>query len=169
MNTNRLANEKSPYLLQHAHNPVDWYAWGPEAFEKARAENLFIPTFALSPAGPYVPGTAIKGALRSGAVFDRWSEATLRDAAARMGEDRAPRNPAARAEDAVLGGAGASRMKRVSVGDSLPIAYSNMKVYLLRVATLIARGPDRYELGWKSQGRTVDARRIGPQLVIRNQ
>jgi uncharacterized protein YyaL (SSP411 family) len=39
MNTNRLANEKSPYLLQHAHNPVDWYAWGPEAFERARVEN----------------------------------------------------------------------------------------------------------------------------------
>ena len=39
MHTNRLAHEKSPYLLQHAHNPVDWYAWGPEAFEKARAEN----------------------------------------------------------------------------------------------------------------------------------
>ncbi|MDR3700409.1 MAG: thioredoxin domain-containing protein [Candidatus Sulfopaludibacter sp.] len=39
MHTNRLANEKSPYLLQHAHNPVDWYAWSPEAFEKARAEN----------------------------------------------------------------------------------------------------------------------------------
>ena len=38
MHTNRLASEKSPYLLQHAHNPVDWYAWGPEAFEKARAE-----------------------------------------------------------------------------------------------------------------------------------
>jgi uncharacterized protein YyaL (SSP411 family) len=36
---NRLAEEKSPYLLQHANNPVDWYAWGPEAFEKARAEN----------------------------------------------------------------------------------------------------------------------------------
>jgi uncharacterized protein YyaL (SSP411 family) len=36
---NRLAHEKSPYLLQHANNPVDWYAWGPEAFEKARAEN----------------------------------------------------------------------------------------------------------------------------------
>src|SRR6185295_17027342 len=29
---------KSPYLLQHAHNPVDWYPWGPEAFEKARKE-----------------------------------------------------------------------------------------------------------------------------------
>jgi len=37
--TNRLAQEKSPYLLQHAHNPVDWYPWGEEAFSKARREN----------------------------------------------------------------------------------------------------------------------------------
>jgi uncharacterized protein YyaL (SSP411 family) len=37
--TNRLAHEKSPYLLQHAHNPVDWFPWGPEAFEKARREH----------------------------------------------------------------------------------------------------------------------------------
>jgi len=36
---NRLVHEKSPYLLQHAYNPVDWYAWGEEAFSKARAEN----------------------------------------------------------------------------------------------------------------------------------
>ncbi len=36
---NRLAKEKSPYLLQHAHNPVDWYPWGEEAFAKARAED----------------------------------------------------------------------------------------------------------------------------------
>jgi uncharacterized protein YyaL (SSP411 family) len=34
---NRLADETSPYLLQHAHNPVDWYPWGPEAFSAARA------------------------------------------------------------------------------------------------------------------------------------
>src|SRR6266436_5616004 len=39
MHTNRLANESSPYLLQHAHNPVDWYAWGPQAFEAARRED----------------------------------------------------------------------------------------------------------------------------------
>ncbi len=37
--TNRLAQEKSPYLLQHAHNPVDWYPWGEEAFARARREN----------------------------------------------------------------------------------------------------------------------------------
>src|SRR5437870_4856278 len=36
---NRLAGETSPYLLQHAHNPVDWYPWGPEALARARAEN----------------------------------------------------------------------------------------------------------------------------------
>src|SRR3954470_9310019 len=34
--TNRLAKETSPYLLQHQHNPVDWYPWGPEAFDAAR-------------------------------------------------------------------------------------------------------------------------------------
>ena len=39
MPTNRLAGEKSPYLLQHAHNPVDWYPWGDDAFRKAKAEN----------------------------------------------------------------------------------------------------------------------------------
>jgi len=37
--TNRLIHETSPYLLQHAHNPVDWYPWGPEALERARAQN----------------------------------------------------------------------------------------------------------------------------------
>jgi uncharacterized protein len=36
---NRLAHETSPYLLQHAHNPVDWYPWGPEALERARRED----------------------------------------------------------------------------------------------------------------------------------
>uniref|UniRef100_A0A8C1U9L9 Spermatogenesis associated 20 n=1 Tax=Cyprinus carpio TaxID=7962 RepID=A0A8C1U9L9_CYPCA len=37
--TNRLSKEKSSYLLQHAHNPVDWYPWGQEAFDKAKSED----------------------------------------------------------------------------------------------------------------------------------
>jgi uncharacterized protein YyaL (SSP411 family) len=37
--TNRLARETSPYLLQHAHNPVNWYPWGPEALDRSRAED----------------------------------------------------------------------------------------------------------------------------------
>ena len=36
---NRLADQTSPYLQQHAANPVEWYAWGPEALERARAED----------------------------------------------------------------------------------------------------------------------------------
>ena len=40
--TNRLANETSPYLIQHAHNPVDWYPWGDEALEKAKREDKLL-------------------------------------------------------------------------------------------------------------------------------
>ncbi|MCS6852612.1 MAG: thioredoxin domain-containing protein [Gemmataceae bacterium] len=40
--TNRLAQESSPYLRQHAHNPVDWFPWGPEAFAKAKKENKLV-------------------------------------------------------------------------------------------------------------------------------
>ncbi|MGE4289072.1 MAG: thioredoxin domain-containing protein [Salinivirgaceae bacterium] len=40
--TNNLIHETSPYLLQHAHNPVNWHAWGKEAFEKAKKENKLV-------------------------------------------------------------------------------------------------------------------------------
>jgi uncharacterized protein YyaL (SSP411 family) len=40
--TNRLAHEKSPYLLRHTHNPVDWFPWGDEAFNKAKADSSAI-------------------------------------------------------------------------------------------------------------------------------
>jgi len=40
--TNRLAKESSPYLLQHAHNPVDWHPWGEEAFARAKKENKLV-------------------------------------------------------------------------------------------------------------------------------
>src|ERR1700752_3518250 len=39
---NRLAKENSPYLQQHAHNPVDWYPWGDEAFAKAKKEGKLV-------------------------------------------------------------------------------------------------------------------------------
>jgi uncharacterized protein len=39
---NRLINEKSPYLLQHAYNPVDWFPWGEEAFKKAQREGKAV-------------------------------------------------------------------------------------------------------------------------------
>ena len=130
-------------------------------WERAHSENLFIPTFATSPSGPYLPATAIKGALRTGAVFDRWSEKTLRELASRMEEDtRPPRNPAGKAEDAVLGGHAGNRMRRVGTADSAPVTYSGMKIYLLRTSTMVARGAGKFELGWKSPRGTADARRI---------
>ncbi len=129
-------------------------------WERARAENLFIPTFAASLNGPYVPGTAIKGALRSGAVFDRWTENTFKTMVEKFGEERPPRNPAAKAEDAALGGSGQNRMRRFSASDSVGVAYSAMRVYLLRVSTLVAKGGGKLELGWKSAHGSVESRRI---------
>ena len=93
-------------------------------------------------------------------MFDRWNEKTLRELASRMEEDRPPRNPAAKAEDAVLGGHAGNRMRRVGTADSAPVAYAGMKIYLLRSSTLVARGAGKFELGWKSPRGTADARRI---------
>ena len=129
-------------------------------WERAQAQNLFIPTFATSTSGPYLPATAIKGALRTGAVFDRWNENVLRELASRMEDPRPPRNPASKAEDAVLGGHGGNRMRRVATADSRPVSHALMKVHLLRVSTLVARGGGKLELGWKSPRGTVEPRKI---------
>jgi CRISPR-associated protein Csm5 len=130
-------------------------------WEKAQPENLFIPTFAVSPAGPYIPGTAIKGALRTGAVSDRWTEGSMRDLSDRLSsEDRLPRLPALRAEEAVLGGAGSSRMRRFAAGDSAAVTHAGMKVFLLRVSTLIPKGGGKYELGWKSSRGSLNDHKV---------
>ncbi len=129
-------------------------------WERAQAQNLFIPTFATGTSGPYLPASAIKGALRTGAVFGRWNENVFRELASRMEEARPPRNPASKAEDAVLGGHGTNRMRCVATADSAPVSYAPMKVYLLRVSTLVARGQGKFELGWKSLRGTVEQRKI---------
>jgi len=122
-------------------------------WERAAPPQLFIPTFAASTAGPYLPATSIKGALRTGAVAGRWSEATFKALEERLATERPPRNPAVKLEDV-------PRAKRLSAGDSGPVGYNSMKVYLLRVSTLIQRGQDRFEVGWKSSRGSAEARRI---------
>ena len=47
---NRLINEKSPYLLQHAYNPVQWFPWGEEAFEKSKAGKISLFSYLLGTA-----------------------------------------------------------------------------------------------------------------------
>jgi CRISPR-associated protein Csm5 len=129
-------------------------------WEAAHAENLFIPTFASGPSGPYLPASALKGALRTAAVFTRWSDNTMRDIARKTEEDRSIRRIAIRAEESVLGGSGISQMRVIGAGDSKTVATSAFQVYLVRVSTLLSR-QGKLELGWKQSPRgSVEARRV---------
>jgi CRISPR-associated protein Csm5 len=122
-------------------------------------DSLHIPTFACGAVGPYLPGTALKGALRTGMLFSNWRDGALKDVAARAQGDRPLRRPAESVEEQALGSAGANRMRLVSAGDSAPIAVAQFKVYLLRVSTLQPRGSG-LALGWKQSPRgAVDGNR----------
>ncbi len=118
-------------------------------WEKAQSEDLFIPTFAASHRGHYVPATAIKGALRSGLVFSRWTASTLEKIASALDPSRPFRRPAEAAEAT----AGASQVKILAAADSDVVAASAFKIYLSRVASLDARQPGQYQLAWKISGR----------------
>jgi CRISPR-associated protein Csm5 len=122
-------------------------------WENTRAEHLFIPTFSTGPSGPYLPGTAIKGALRTGVVHGRLTPRLLQDVSARTdSEGRLPRHPAGSIEDAALGTGGSDAMRLVSAADSKTVPESVFKIFLLRVSTLEARGA-KQELAWKQSPR----------------
>jgi CRISPR-associated protein Csm5 len=128
-------------------------------WNRAAGDSLHIPTFAAGAAGPYLPGTALKGALRTGMVFSNWREGMLQDVLNRVKGDRVPRKPADALEDQALGSAGINRMRFLAAGDSGVIASSEFKVYLLRTSTLVPRGPNM-ALGWKQSPRgAVDGAR----------
>jgi CRISPR-associated protein Csm5 len=128
-------------------------------WNRASGESLHIPTFAAGPSGAYLPGAALKGALRSGMVFANLRSGALAEVAARVQGDRPPRRPAEIPEEQALGPAGSNRMRLIAVADSDPVPYSQFRIYLLRTATLQARGTS-YALGWKQSPRgTVDGGR----------
>ncbi|HLG99075.1 MAG TPA: type III-A CRISPR-associated RAMP protein Csm5 [Bryobacteraceae bacterium] len=122
-------------------------------WEKTRAEYLFIPTFSTGPKGPYLPATALKGALRTGVIHGQLPERVLADLASRTSsEGRLPRRPASSAEEAALGSSSADSMRIIALSDSRTVPESAFKIYLLRVATLESRG-GRFELAWKQSPR----------------
>ena len=121
-------------------------------WNRAMGESLHIPTFAAGPSGPYVPGAAIKGGLRTGMLFANWRDGMLQDVLGRVQGERVPRRPAEMVEEKALGPAGANRMRLVSAGDSAPVAVAQFKVYLLRTSTLVPRGAG-LSLGWKQSPR----------------
>lgn len=131
-----------------------------QSWERQRGEMLFIPTFAAGPQGPFLPASALKGALRTGAVAARLHPNALRDLAARLQSDKPPRRPAEAIEQQAVGAPGVSRMKAIGLSDSAPAPASSFKIYLLRTSTLVARG-NAFELGWKVSPRgSVDGRRV---------
>ena len=129
-------------------------------WNRAAGESLHIPTFATGASGPYLPATAIKGALRTGMVFAHWRDGMLQDALARVKSERVPRRPAEIVEEQALGPTGSNRMRFVGAGDSAPIAASRFQIYLLRTSTLQPRGGGALALGWKQSPRgAVDGAR----------
>jgi len=128
-------------------------------WNRAVGESLHIPTFAAGASGPYLPGAAIKGALRTGMVFANWRDGMLQEVRKRVEGERFPRRPAESVEEQSLGPAGSSKMRFVSAGDSALAANGDFKVYLLRTSTLAPRGAG-YALGWKQSPRgAVDGNR----------
>ncbi|MFN3323673.1 MAG: type III-A CRISPR-associated RAMP protein Csm5 [Bryobacteraceae bacterium] len=135
-------------------------------WQRARADQLSIPTFTAGPHGPYLPAAALKGALRTALASERFSDAALRDASERLKGERIPRNLAQYPEQVAIGQGGADRMRALAVGDSAPVAIQSFKIYLLRVATLQSR-QGRYELGWKQTGgSTLEASRVDDSTPI---
>ncbi len=122
-------------------------------WERAQAESLSIPTFAASPEGPFLPGAAIKGALRTAFVFDNLKPAAMRETASRLTGERPSRRPAEHVEQHASGSGASDRMRVLSVADSGSKPRDGFRIYLLRLSTLVARGPQQYGLGWKQTGR----------------
>ena len=121
-------------------------------WNRAGGESLHIPTFASGASGPYLPGAALKGALRTGMLFANWREGMMQEVLERVKGERAPRRPAEIVEDRALGSPGSNRMRYINAGDSATVGASYFKVFLLRTSTLQPRG-GQYTLGWKQSPR----------------
>ncbi len=140
-------------------------------WERAPAESLHIPTFATGPHGPYLPASAMRGALRTGMLFAGLEDNSLEKLAAMYQGERPPRRPGEALEERTLGLGGNSRLRAVGASDSDPVQTSAMKVYLLRVASLRGRRREGFDLGWKqSPSGTADGARPqdGYSTVCRN-
>jgi CRISPR-associated protein Csm5 len=120
-----------------------------DIWNKTPAEQLFIPTFASNHEGAYLPGSAIKGALRTGLVFSRWSPATIAKLAASLEGERIPR----RLSEAPEAQAGASQMRILAAADSVVAPRSAFRVFVTRVANLDSRPGAAPAASWKVEGR----------------
>ena len=122
-------------------------------WEALASDQLRIPSFASSAAGPYLPGSALKGALRTALVSARVTEAALEDLAGRTNDDRARRMPGPLLEELLAGASGANQWKPFSVGDSDPVSRDCFRIFMLRTASLAPAGDAKLSLRWKQAPR----------------
>jgi CRISPR-associated protein Csm5 len=115
--------------------PFEDAAYTP-VWDRAPLDSLNIPTFASTNEGPFLPGTAVKGALRNGFVFANAKPGNIREM-----------------ERQSVGVGGSDRMRVVSVTDSDHLSHEAFRIYMLKVSTLTAKGASNYALGWKENSR----------------
>jgi CRISPR-associated protein Csm5 len=128
-------------------------------YQRARPEDLFIPTFATSGGGAYLPATALKGPLRTALLLARAQETHYQALEQRLDADRPPRYPAEALELSALGPSSMVRTRALRLADAGVPVSGGTRIYLLRTATLVSKN-SRMELGWKSAVRgSVEGRR----------
>jgi CRISPR-associated protein Csm5 len=112
-------------------------------WEQQRAEYCHIPTFACSASGPYLPGSALRGALRTVFIASRAGDRLIANLDESSSDDRPLRRPGEVAERQ------GEMMRALPVSDSSVVARAAFKVFMVRVSTLTGGG-GKYSLGWKS-------------------
>lgn len=130
--------------------PFESPAYSP-IWDRARADDLFIPTFMKSAQGHYLPGTAIRGALRTAMVHKVWTERGEKLFEAwqhQFQNERGFRYAAQPEESAAMGSRGKDRMRSFSIGDSKPVPAESFRVYLTRTAKLVKQG-EKFNVDWK--------------------
>lgn len=124
------------------------------------SDHLFIPEFASATSGPYLPASALKGALRTVIVAARWQARNLEALAGRAKEGPL-RRPGESLEQQILGAPAQDWLRALSLGDSKPVPQERFRVYLWRTAKIEPRN-NRLGLTWKGVGRgSVEANRPG--------
>lgn len=129
--------------------------------ERERPENLFIPTFAgASNSAAFLPATALKGVFRTAHLASRTRENHLKEWEEQLSGERFTRLPGAALERTISGESASTRTRSLQLSDSETLPGGVTRVYLLRTATLVERGP-KTELAWKAAPRgSVDPKRI---------
>jgi CRISPR-associated protein Csm5 len=160
------------YLSQlRAANKLDFAAWGgfaqnfagrripfedpslTEIWNRAQSQHLFIPTFVSSLDGLYLPGSAIKGALRTPLLFEKWRTGIPERVAGRLRDPAGVRQRPGWAEVDDLGTPTHSRLRFFAIGDSASASREAARIYLTRVATLQSAGKGAWTLAWKAAPR----------------